>query len=65
MLPLSQDPFVFHGGSNRLNLANIFLQPSRDFAMMVLTNVAGAKATDDLRDLSTELYSQYGPAPAR
>jgi len=64
-IPFSAEPFVFHGGSNQMNLANILLQPGHDFGMVLLTNVGGAKASDALRELAAELYREYGPVPIR
>ncbi len=53
-------PFVFHGGSNEKNLAYILLQPQRDFAIVLVTNVGGEKADQAMKTLSRELYERFG-----
>jgi CubicO group peptidase (beta-lactamase class C family) len=62
MLPFSLDPVIFHGGSNEMNLAYIMLQPKADFAMVLATNIGGAKADEALRALTVELHRQFGAA---
>ena len=63
-LPISAEPFLFHGGSNEMNLAYIMLQPKYDFAMVMMTNVGGDKADQALKALGAKLYKGFGPAPA-
>jgi len=63
-LPISPEPFLFHGGSNEMNLAYIMLQPKYDFAMVMMTNVGGDKADKALKALGAKLYKGFGPAPA-
>ena len=63
-LPFSPEPFLFHGGSNQMNLAYIMLQPKYDFALVMMTNRSGDKADAALKALSAALYKQYGPAPS-
>jgi len=58
--PLSPEPFVFHGGSNQMNLAYIMLQPKYDFGMVLMTNAGGTEADAGLKALSAELYGKYG-----
>ena len=60
-LPFSREPFLFHGGSNQMNLANIFLQPAHEFAMVMMTNVGGQLADDALKALAVEIYKTFGP----
>jgi hypothetical protein len=60
--PLSRDPFLFHGGSNQMNLADVLVQPSHDFGI-VMTNVGGRRADEALKALEAELYTRFGPAP--
>ena len=62
-LPFSREPFLFHGGSNQMNLADILLQPKHDFAMVLVTNVGGRRADDALKALAAELYKSFGPEP--
>jgi CubicO group peptidase (beta-lactamase class C family) len=62
---VSPQPFLFHGGSNEMNLAYIMLQPKYDFAMVLMTNLGGAKADAALKALAAALYKEFGPAPAR
>jgi CubicO group peptidase (beta-lactamase class C family) len=54
------DGIITHSGSNRKNLAQIFLLPRRDWAMVVMTNVGGKQADRGLRRLRDELYRQFG-----
>ncbi len=61
-LPMSSEPFVFHGGSNNMNLAYIMLQPNHDFGMVLVTNVGGVMADDALKSAAAELYARFGPA---
>lgn len=60
-LPFAPEPIIFHGGSNEMNLAYIMLQPKRDFAMVLATNVSGEKADGGLRALAQELYPRFAP----
>jgi CubicO group peptidase (beta-lactamase class C family) len=55
------EPFVFHGGSNTKNLAQIWLQPQHDFAMVLVTNISGQKADEALFAVARELYAKLGP----
>jgi CubicO group peptidase (beta-lactamase class C family) len=64
-LPISPEPFLFHGGSNQLNLAYIMLQPKYDLAVVMMTNRGGDKADEALRALAAALYKKFGPTPAR
>jgi CubicO group peptidase (beta-lactamase class C family) len=58
------EPLVYHGGSNQKNLAHIWLEPRRDFAMVVVTNISGSKANEALFALAPELYAKFA-APKR
>jgi CubicO group peptidase (beta-lactamase class C family) len=53
------EPLVFHGGSNQKNLAHIWLEPRRDFAMVLVTNIGGSKANEALFALAPELYAKF------
>jgi CubicO group peptidase (beta-lactamase class C family) len=54
------EPLLYHGGSNGRNLAHVWVEPKRDFAMVLVTNVGGKKAEEALRALAGELYAKYG-----
>ena len=45
--PISREPFLFHGGSNQMNLADILIQPSRDFGIVMMTTLVGTAPTRD------------------
>lgn len=60
--PWSREPFLQHAGSNTLNLALIMVQPTRDFAMVMGTNIGGGRAEEALNALAAALYAQHGPA---
>jgi CubicO group peptidase (beta-lactamase class C family) len=55
------EPLVWHQGSNGMNLAQIWVEPKRDFAMVVVTNTSTSKAADELFALASELYAKFGP----
>ena len=59
-MPFSPEPFVFHGGSNELNLAYIMLQPKDDLAMVMTTNLGGAAGDKALVALAEDLYQRFG-----
>jgi CubicO group peptidase (beta-lactamase class C family) len=59
-LPFAREPFLFHGGSNEMNVAYLLLQPKSDLAMVMTTNIGGTKADDALKELSKELYARFG-----
>jgi CubicO group peptidase (beta-lactamase class C family) len=61
-VPLSREPFLFHGGSNQMNLADVLIQPKYDFAIVAMTNVGGRRADEALKALAGELYKSFGPA---
>lgn len=53
------EPLLFHGGSNEMNLAHIWVDPKRDFAMVVVTNLGGKKADKALFALAPSLYARF------
>ena len=53
------EPLIYHGGSNEKNLAHIWLEPKRDFAMVLVTNIGGSKANEALNALAPELYAKF------
>ena len=56
------EPLLQHTGSNGMNLAHIWLEPKRDVAMVVLTNLGGEKADAALLTVAQQLYQQFaGP----
>ena len=59
-VPWAEERLVTHAGSNTMNLAMAWLQPSRDFAMVMATNVGGAKADAALKMLAESLYRRFG-----
>ncbi len=52
-------PLLMHGGSNGMNLAKIWIDLERDFAMVIMTNMGGEKADKALLALARELYTKY------
>lgn len=52
-------PLIYHGGSNEMNLAHIWIDTKRDFAMVAVTNIGGQKANEALFALARELYTKY------
>lgn len=53
------EPLLYHGGSNGKNLAHIWVEPSRDFAIVSMTNISGPRADEGLRAVAAELYARY------
>lgn len=49
-------PLNYHGGSNGMNLAQVWLDKEHDIAIVTLTNIGGKKADEALRKLAAELY---------
>lgn len=60
-LPFSSEPFLFHGGSNQMNVAYVLLQPKHDFGIVMMTNAGGEKADEAMKTLGAELYKRFGP----
>ena len=58
------EPLLYHGGSNGRNLAHIWVEPSRDAAMVLMTNIASPQADSAFRALAAELYGRYLAAGA-
>ena len=58
-LDWSNEPFLYHGGSNAKNLAHILLQPKRDFGMVLMTNVSSKKADQAFLMLEEALYRKF------
>ncbi len=61
-LPYASEPVLMHAGSNTMNFASILVQPSKDFALVMMTNVGGTKAEQAVGQLTEELYRQHGPS---
>ena len=53
-----------HSGSNTKNLAQIWLDPQRDFAMVFVTNIGGEQADQAFRTLAPELYKKFAATPS-
>ncbi len=53
-----------HSGSNGKNLAQIWLDPQRDFAMVFVTNIGGEQADQAFQALAPELYKKFAATPS-
>lgn len=62
-LPFAPEPFVFHGGSNTMNLAYILLQPKQQLGLVMMTNISGPKADEALMAIAALLYTRFGQQP--
>jgi CubicO group peptidase (beta-lactamase class C family) len=51
-------PLLYHGGSNGMNLAHIWLDKNRDIAIVIVTNIGGEKGEEGLRKLASKLYGE-------
>ena len=58
-------PLTCHNGSNTMNYAQVWLDPGRDFAMVLMTNVGGAAADRALNGIAAELFATYSGAPPK
>jgi CubicO group peptidase (beta-lactamase class C family) len=58
-------PVLQHGGSNMKNLAHIWVDPERDFAVVLATNIAGEKANEALIRMARDLFAVYAPTPGK
>ena len=52
-------PLLYHGGSNEMNLAHIWLDTKRDFAIVIVANIGGQKANTAFLTLAKELYTKF------
>jgi CubicO group peptidase (beta-lactamase class C family) len=50
---------TYHGGSNSMNLAKIWIDTTMDFAMVLATNIGGQKADEGLTAAARALYEKY------
>jgi len=50
-------PWLFHDGSNNRNLARVLVDPQRDIALVLTTNIAGPRATAALDALEPQLHA--------
>jgi CubicO group peptidase (beta-lactamase class C family) len=55
----AREPLLQHTGSNDMNLAHIWLEPKRDLAMVVLTNLGGVQADAALLAVAQQLYGRF------
>jgi CubicO group peptidase (beta-lactamase class C family) len=60
--PFAHEPFLFHGGSNQMNVAYIMVQPQRDFGIVMMTNAGGTKADQAMLALGEVLYRRFSAA---
>lgn len=54
-------PLLYHGGSNGKNLAHIWIEPGRDFAMVVVANISHPRANEAFFALAPALYKKFAP----
>ena len=54
-------PLLYHGGSNTMNLAHIWVEPRRDFAMVMVTNISVPRTNTALMTLAAQLYKAFAP----
>ena len=58
-VPWAPGPLLYHGGSNGMNLAHIWIDRTHDLAIVTATNISGQKADEGLLALARELYTQF------
>lgn len=59
----ANQPILYHGGSNGLNVAYIMLWPETDFGFVMVTNRGGKPADEALEALGEALYKKFAPKP--
>lgn len=64
VMPWRDEPILYHGGSNGMNLAQIWIDPKNDFAMVLVTNAGGKLGDDALFGTAPKLYEKWGPKEA-
>ncbi|MES2360715.1 MAG: serine hydrolase domain-containing protein [Pseudomonadota bacterium] len=52
-------PVAFHGGSNGMNKAYIWVDTQRDAAVVVMTNVATPNTDDVMQKMAGKIYGRY------
>ncbi len=52
-------PLLYHGGSNGMNLAHIWVDTKRDLAIVITTNIGGKKANEAFFALVSALYAKF------
>ena len=60
-------PLVFHGGSNTMNKAHIWVDTQRDATIAIVTNIATPNTEDVMMNLAGKLYADFvaGSAPRK
>ena len=58
-VPWAPHPLLHHAGSNTMNLAYAWIDPRRDLAIVIVTNLGGDRAQAALEALSQELYRRF------
>ena len=51
-------PMLYHGGSNNMNLAHIWVDTEDDIAFVIMSNIAGERADAAFRELAPLLYDR-------
>ena len=65
MTAFHPNPVLSHAGSNGLNLAKINVDPQADFAVVLLSNIAGKPCDEGMKALTKELFEKYAPKRTR
>lgn len=52
-------PWLYHGGSNGKNVAHVWIDPTGDSAMVLMTNVGGERAEQGLRAAAAAIHARY------
>jgi hypothetical protein len=52
-------PLLYHGGSNSMNLAHIWIDTKSDLAIVIVANISGPKANAAFLALAKELYTKF------
>jgi CubicO group peptidase (beta-lactamase class C family) len=55
----TEKPILTHNGSNGMNFASVDIDVDHDLALVVATNIAGAKADEAARSVMKMLYETY------
>jgi hypothetical protein len=58
-IPEAPEPILFHSGTNGMNLAKVWIDPKRDWGMVITTNVFGPQSEAGLAALAPALFRRY------
>jgi hypothetical protein len=58
-LPWASAPLIYHGGSNGMNIAQIWIDLPPDFTLVLTINLGGEEVEQVLFALAPDLYKKF------